>query len=335
VTGDYAASAPIKTYVKTIELPNKVEFSELDDTEATLVVEPLFPGYGTTIGNALRRVLLSSLEGAAVTAVKIKGVDHEFSQLSGVKEDVVEIILNLKKMRMKVHADKPVKLTLKKDGKGKVTAADIKSTSDVEISTPDLEIANLTDDKSKLEMEITVQSGRGYVPVEQRDKEKLDIGTIAVDAIYSPIRRVSFQVENIRVGQMTDYDKVTMKIRTDGTLTPKEAVDQAAAILVDHFGLFTDVKKRKEEIKLEKEETEKKETEKPETELGDNDEAVEDLKLSTRTTNALYSAGLKSLGEIIAYDEQTLLDLPGFGETALKEVKKLLKKKGLNLKDSE
>ncbi len=322
-----------KKHVKTIDLPDKVEFSDLDSKEATLVVEPLFPGYGTTIGNALRRVLLSSLPGAAVTAVKIKGADHEFSQISGVKEDVVELILNLKKLRLKVHSEKPVTLTLKKKGKGKVTAKDIEAPSDAEISTPELEIANLTDDKAELEVEITAQAGRGYVPVEQRDKEKLDIGTIAVDAIYSPIRSVSFQVENIRVGQMTDYDKVTMKIRTDGTLTPKEAVDQAAAILVDHFGLFTDVKKRKKEIKIEEKESPKPADTESKSELGENDEAVEDLKLSTRTTNALYSAGLKTLGEIIARSEQDLLGLPGFGETALKEVKKLLKKKGLELKE--
>lgn len=332
---DYATSTPINKYVNAIELPNKVEFSDLDDTEATLVVEPLFPGYGTTIGNALRRVLLSSLTGAAVTAVKIKGVDHEFSSLPGVKEDVVEIILNLKKLRLKVHSDQSVKLTLKKKGKGAVTSKDIDVPGDVEISSRDLVIANLTSPEANLEMEITARSGRGYVPVEQRDKDNLEIGTIAVDAIYSPIRSVSFQVENIRVGQMTDYDKVTMKVRTDGTLTPKEAVDQAAAILVDHFSLFTDVKKRKQEVKLVAEKKSRSEKSAGESVLGENDEAVEDLKLSTRTTNALYSAGLKTLGEVIARTEQDLLELPGFGETALKELKKLVKKKGLNFKNSD
>lgn len=333
MTEDYAASAPHNKFVNTIDLPSRVEFSDLDELEGTLEIEPLFPGYGTTIGNALRRVLLSSLPGAAVVAVKIKGVDHEFSTIPDVKEDVVEIILNLKKLRMKVHSDKPVKLTVKKEGKGKVTAKDIEVPSEVEISTKDLEIANLTSDKAKFDMEITAQAGRGYVPVEQREKEKLEIGTIAVDAIFSPIRSVSFQVENIRVGQMTDYEKITMRIRTDGTLTPKEAVDQAASILVDHFGLFTDVKKKKAEVKVEKIEPKISEDEKTKTALGDNDEPIEELKLSTRTMNALYSAGLKTLGEVIARDEQELLDLPGFGETALKEIKKLLKKKGLELKE--
>ncbi|MFC1721329.1 DNA-directed RNA polymerase subunit alpha [Patescibacteria group bacterium] len=333
MTEDYATSAPPNKFVNTIDLPSKVEFSDLGDRKGTLVIEPLFPGYGTTIGNALRRVLLSSLPGAAVTAVKIKGVDHEFSTIPEVEEDVVEIILNLKKLRMKIHSDQPIKLTLQKEGKGKVTAKDIKVPSDIEISTPDLEIANLTSDKAKLDMEITTQAGRGYVPVEQREKDKLDIGTIAVDAIFSPIRSVSFQVENIRVGQMTDYDKITMSIRTDGTLTPKEAVDQAASILVDHFGLFTDVRKKKTEVKVEKVEPEKIGEEKTDTILGENDEAVEELKLSTRTTNALYSAGLKTLGEVIGRNEQELLDLPGFGETALKEIKKLLKKRGLELKE--
>ncbi len=319
--------------MEKLELPSKVEFAKLDDLEATLTVEPLFPGYGTTIGNALRRVLLSSLPGAAVTAVKIKGADHEFSTVPNVKEDVVEIILNLKKLRVNVHSDQPVKLTIKKEGKGEILAKDIDASSDVEIATPDLLIATATSDQSKVEIEVTVQAGRGYVPVEHRDKEKLDIGTIAVDAIYSPIRAVSFQVENIRVGQMTDFDKVTMTIKTDGTITPKEAVDQASAILVDHFGLFTDIKKKKDEVpEAEIEKLEEKE-EKKESVLGKNDVAIEDLGLSTRTTNALYGAGLKNLSDVIIRAESELLVLPGFGETALKEIGKLLKKRGLALKE--
>lgn len=335
MTKDYATLAPATNKVDNIELPSKIEFSELDEREGTLSIEPLFPGYGTTIGNALRRVLLSSLPGAAVTAIKINGVDHEFSSISDVKEDVVEIILNLKKLRMKVHSEQPVKLTLKKEGKGKVLAKDIDVPSEVEVANKDLEIANLTAENSKLDMEITAQAGRGYVPTEQRDKEKLDIGTIAIDAIYSPIRSVSFQVENIRVGQMTDYDKILMKVKTDGTLTPKEAVDQAASILVDHFGLLTDVKKKKEEVAdVTIEKSEVKEVPE-ETILGENDEPVEDLGLSTRTTNALYGAGLKTLGSIIMKEEDALLELPGFGETALKELRKLLKKRGLELAGEE
>ncbi len=319
--------------MQTIDLPSKIEFSKLTDREATLVVEPLFPGYGTTIGNALRRVLLSSLSGAAVTAVKIKGVDHEFSTVPGVKEDVVELILNLKKLRLRVHSDQAVKLTLKKSGEGEVLAESIEAPSEVEIANKDLPIATLTSKQAKLEMEITVQAGRGYVPVEQRDKEKMDIGTIAVDAIFSPIRSVSFQVENIRVGQMTDYDKITMMIRTDGTVPPKEAVDQAAKILVDHFSLFTDVQAKKEAKPLKGAATVALPGQSAKMSLGDNDAAIEDLKLSTRTTNALYGAGLKKLSDVVSRRESELLSLSGFGETALKEIWKLLKKRGLALRD--
>ena len=330
---DYAASTPLNNFVQTIDLPSKIEFSKLTDREATLVVEPLFPGYGTTIGNALRRVLLSSLPGAAVTAVKIKGVDHEFSTVPGVKEDVVEIILNLKKLRLTVHSDQAIKLVLKKTGAGAVMAEAIETPSEVEIVNKDQLIATLTSKQAKLEMEITVQAGRGYVPVEQRDKEKLDIGTIAVDAIFSPIRSVSFQVENIRVGQMTDYDKITMQIRTDGTIPPKQAVDQAAKILVDHFSLFTDVQAQKETKLSDGSKEAVLPGQAAKVNLGANDAAIEDLKLSTRTTNALYGAGLKKLSDVVSRKESELLSLSGFGETALKEVRKLLKKRGLSLPD--
>lgn len=328
---DYATSTPLNNFVQNIDLPAKIEFSKLTDREATLVVEPLFPGYGTTIGNALRRVLLSSLPGAAVTAVKIKGVDHEFSTLPDVKEDVVEIILNLKKLRLTVHSDQAIKLVLKKTGAGAVLAKAIETPSEVEIVNQDQLIATLTSKQAKLDMEITVQAGRGYVPVEQRDKEKLDIGTIAVDAIFSPIRSVSFQVENIRVGQMTDYDKISMQIRTDGTVPPKEAVDQAAKILVDHFSLFTDVQAERETQITDAVKTADLSGQPASVNLGENDAAIEDLKLSTRTTNALYGAGLKKLSDVVSRKESELLSLSGFGETALKEVRKLLKKRGLSL----
>ncbi|EKD49569.1 MAG: hypothetical protein ACD_63C00106G0008 [uncultured bacterium] len=319
--------------MESIQLPSKIEFSKLEDREATFVIDPLFPGYGITIGNALRRVLLSSLPGAAVTAVKIEGVNHEFSAIKDVKEDMVEIVLNLKKLRMKIHTDKPVVMKISKKGKGKVYAKDIEANSDVEIVNPDLLIATMASNKAKLDMEISAKMGRGYVPVEQRDKEKIELGTLAIDSIYTPIRSVSFQVDNVRVGQMTDFDKVTMHIKTDGTLTPKEAVDQAAQILVDHFSLFTNVKKKKHE-KPQKENLAKEKVKKEKVaDLGGADDSVENLGLSTRTTNALYSAGLKKLSDIVSKNEETLLDLNGFGETALKEVKKLLKKKKLNLKE--
>lgn len=203
-----------------------------------LVIEPLFPGYGTTIGNALRRILLSSLPGAAVTAVKFYNTPHEFTTIPKVQEDVLEIILNLKKLRLKIHADEPVKLHLKAKGEKVVTAGDIDKDSSVEIANPDLVIATLTGRDAELEMDITVTKGRGFMPTEAREKQKGEIGTIAVDALFSPIRRVSFRVDGARVGQMTNFDKLTMEIESDGTISPDDAVMASTNILTDHFALL-------------------------------------------------------------------------------------------------
>lgn len=220
-------------------LPSKIELMPGEnDRVATLVVEPCYHGYGTTIGNALRRVLLSSLPGAAVTAVKIKNAQHEFGGIDGVKEDVLEIVLNLKQLRMRVFTDEPVRLTLTSKGEGAVTAKDIEATSDVEIINKDLHIATITDKKIELEMELFVGKGRGYVPTEERSKEKSELGVIAIDAIYTPIREVGFRVENTRVGQITNYDKLVMTIETDGTISPADALENSVKILLDHFNLF-------------------------------------------------------------------------------------------------
>lgn len=225
--------------MEEILLPSKIELIPgEDERKATLVVEPCWHGYGTTLGNALRRVMLSSLPGAAVTAVKIKGASHEFTGVSGVQEDVLELILNLKSLRMRLFTDEPVRLTLKVKGEKEVTAADIEANADVEIVNPDLHIATLTDKKAELDMEIFVGRGRGYVPVEDRAKEKPELGMIAVDAVYSPVREVGWRVENVRVGQITNFDKLIMAIETDGTITPEEAFDQSLKILLDHFNLM-------------------------------------------------------------------------------------------------
>lgn len=222
--------------METIFLPSKMYFTPgTNSHEAVLTIEPLHHGYGTTVGNALRRVLLSSLPGAAVTAMKIKGVQHEFSAANGVKEDVLDIMLNLKKLRMRVHADEPVVLKLVKKGTGDVTAADIEKNADVEIINTDLVIATVTDDKAAFEMEITVSKGRGYLPTEEREEAPTEIGVIAVDALFSPVRSVGLKVENTRVGEITNYDKLLMTIATDGTITPQEAVEQATKILLNHF----------------------------------------------------------------------------------------------------
>ncbi|MBI5466265.1 MAG: DNA-directed RNA polymerase subunit alpha [Candidatus Kerfeldbacteria bacterium] len=224
--------------MELLPLPQHLTSAKVSANRARIVVEPCYPGYGTTLGNALRRVLLSSLEGAAVTAVKINGVDHEFSTIPGVKEDVVDLLLNIKQLRLKVHSAEPIKFQLKVTGEKEVTAADITTHSEVEVMNPELHLATLTDKKASLEIEFTAQQGRGYVTVESRDKEKLDIGTIAVDAIYTPVRRVGYGVENVRVGQMTNYDKLTLDVETDGSLSPLEAVKEAARILIDHFSVI-------------------------------------------------------------------------------------------------
>lgn len=225
--------------MENIPLPNNIHFEAGErPNEGVLVVEPCFHGYGTTLGNSLRRVLLSSLPGAAVTAVKIKGVKHEFQAIDNVKEDALEVILNLKGLRMKLFSDQPVKLSLNVKGKSVVTAADFEANADVEIVNPDLKIATITDEKSEFEMEITVQRGRGYVPTEERDDEDHDIGTIAIDAMFSPVRNVGYRVENTRVGDITNYDKLLVNIETDGTITPEEAVEGAVKLLIDHFSLL-------------------------------------------------------------------------------------------------
>lgn len=241
--------------MEQIPLPQNITSEELADTRAKITIEPCYPGYGTTLGNALRRVLLSSLPGAAVTAVKISGVDHEFSSLPGVKEDAVDILLNIKQIRLKVFSSEPVKVTLKVTGEKKVTAGDLETTSDVKVLNPDLVLMTLTDKKASVEMELTAQQGRGYVPVETRDKEKFDIGVIVVDAIYTPVRRVGYTVDNVRVGQMTNYEKLTLDVETDGSLTPLAAVKEASKILIDHFNMvFGEVTSVKEDNEVSEEE---------------------------------------------------------------------------------
>lgn len=225
--------------MESLLLPSKIRYAVSDRPhEGILTVEPCSPGYGTTVGNALRRVLLSSLPGAAVTSVKIKGVDHEFSTVDHVKEDVVEIILNLKGLRMKLHSEEPVKVFLKASGEKVVTADDFEANASVEFVNPDQVICTLTDKKGSVEMEVTIGPGRGYRTTEDRAKEKLELGNIAIDALYSPILNVSYKVEATRVGEKTDYDKLVLKVETDGTIDPKDAITKSVQILLDHFNLL-------------------------------------------------------------------------------------------------
>jgi len=225
--------------MEEILLPSNIKLTPGEDArKAVLSIEPCWHGYGTTLGNALRRVMLSSLPGAAVTAVKIKGASHEFQGVDGVQEDVLELTLNLKALRLRMYTDEPVRLTLSVKGERVVTAKDIQASSDVEIVNPELHIATLTDKKAELEMEIFVSRGRGYEPVEARVNQKNELGVIAIDSVFSPVREVGFRVENVRVGQITNFDKVILTIETDGTIEPAEAVNSSLSILLDHFNLL-------------------------------------------------------------------------------------------------
>lgn len=253
--------------MENIPLPSKLEVTPGQKiNEAEISIQPCYPGYGTTVGNALRRVLLSSLPGAAVTAFKIKGASHEFSTVDGVKEDLVEITLNLKHLRINVHSTEPVKLELKFKGEGKITAKEIKANADVDVINKDLVIATSTDKNTEFEMTLVVAQGRGYVPTENREKEGLEADMIAIDAIFTPMRNVGFRVDNIRVGKMTNYENLVLTVETDGSISPKEAIGQATQILQDHFNFIaeqsqeTEEKPKKTKAKKEKvEETEDKE----------------------------------------------------------------------------
>lgn len=224
-----------------IFLPTSVNFEATDRPHVgKLIINPCHQGYGTTLGNALRRVLLSSLPGAAVGAIKIKGVQHEFSGIDGVLEDMIQIILNVKQMAVKSFVNGPVVLSLTKKGIGEITAGDFEKNSDVEIMNKDLKIMTVTDANKEIEMEIIVEPGRGYVPVAEKDSKNLDLGTILIDSLYTPIRDVGYEIELTRVGDVTDYEKLTLTIETNGTVTPKDAVEQATKILMDHFSLIVE-----------------------------------------------------------------------------------------------
>jgi DNA-directed RNA polymerase subunit alpha len=244
--------------MQNITAPYQPNYTELGANHGKLEIGGCYPGYGATLGNALRRILLSSLPGAAARSVKLKGVSHEFSTIPGVMEDVVQIILNMKQVRFRSHADEAVTVTVKAKGEGVVTASAIKCPSSIEVVNPDQVIATLTDKKAEFEMDITIDRGLGYIPVEAREEEEREIGEIAIDAIYTPIKRVNYEVENMRVGKRTDYDKITLEIVTDGTISPVEAFNQAVAILVAQFSVLSVAGTQAESTPETEEKTEKK-----------------------------------------------------------------------------
>ncbi len=307
---------------KMIYTPGLVQVDDHSASSATFVVEPLHSGYGMTLGNSLRRVLLSSIAGASVTSFKIEGVSHEFTTVKGVKEDVVDVMLNLKGIRFRVYGEEPQQVRIVKEGKGVVTAKDIQVNADVEVVNPDHVIATIDDDKAKFVMDLVVETGRGYRTVEEGTAKKAS-DYVALDAIFSPVLRVRYKVENTRVGQMTDLDKLLITIETDGSITPRDAFEEASAILVNQYTALAG----------------KTRVEAPEAvpaagsaRLGDQgaDEPaalntpIEDLNLSARTTNALVNNDIHTIKDLFSLSDAELRDLKGFGSKALDEVKEKL-----------
>lgn len=296
---------------------------ELSKTSAEFVIKPLYPGYGNTLGNSLRRVLLSSVKGAAITAFSIEGTTHEFTAIPGVREDVVDIILNLKNIRFKMHTDAPVELTLEmkgdkqseKDGDKRVIAGDIKLPSEVEIANPNQIICHIDDPKYVLKMHFVVEAGRGYLTIDQSSDTRLHSDMIAVDAVFTPVLRVRYKVENTRVGQDTNLQQLTLTVDTDGTITPKEAFEEAAAILVNQYKALAGS-------------TEVESVPAPGSNTDDDDAGlmlpIEELELSARTANALINNDIKTIRDLVTLSENDLKDLKGFGQKALDEVKEKL-----------
>jgi DNA-directed RNA polymerase subunit alpha len=300
-----------------------VEEETLTPTHARFHVEPLERGFGITIGNSLRRVLLSSLQGAAITAVRIKGVLHEFSTLPGVREDVTDIILNIKEILVKLHSDGPEILRLKTNKARVVKASDIQPNPNVEILNPNHPIATLSED-GELEIEMVVKRGRGYVPAERSREEGESIGTIPIDAIFSPIRKVNYVVTHARVGQITDYDRLTLEVWTNGSLTPADAVGYAAKIIKDQIGVF---------INFEEEEAVPRPQEKEEkSKLNENlFKSVDELELSVRSANCLKNAEIRNIGDLVQKTEAEMLKTKNFGRKSLNEIKEILTEMGLSL----
>jgi len=297
-------------------LPSSIKIIEQEKNYGKFEIKGLYPGYGVTIGNALRRVLLSSIEGAAVTSFKIKGVHHEFSTINHVPDTVLDIMLNLKQLRVKLHSNEPQVLKLKVEGEKKVYAKDFEANPMADVINQDLYITAITDKKGKMEMEVVVEKGLGYSLVEERKEDKIPIGTIAVDAIFSPVRRVNFQIEDMRVGEKTDYNRLIIMIETDGSISPKEALGKASTILKDHFIKIEE--KFVSELKEEKKDILKTDKE-PKNIL------IKDLDLGSRTKKALMDNGVKTLAGLLRYNEKNLSMMDGLGKKSLEEIKAILK----------
>lgn len=320
-----------------IILPSKLSIISEVDTKGVYEIDGLYPGYGHTLGNSLRRIILSSLTGSAITSLKIDGADHEFSVIDGVKEDVITILLHLKQVRFRLLTDEPQTVKLSVKGPKHVTAADIEVTGQVEVLNKDLFIAEVTG-KNNLSIEMTIEKGLGFVPKDVHQKNKTEVGTIAVDAIFTPIRRVSYEVENMRVGDKTNHNRLRMTIETDGTLSPREALERAITIMVEQLqaivGYTIASRSKIETISLSEDKDEKESKGK-----GEGNEFTDILKtridtldLSTRTLNALTSANIRTIGGIARKKKEDLLEIDGMGDKGIQEIKKILSNYGITLK---
>jgi DNA-directed RNA polymerase subunit alpha len=297
---------------KVIHNPALASIDEHSATSATFAIEPLHAGYGNTLGNSLRRVLLSSIEGAAIVAFRIEGATHEFTTVPGVKEDVVDIMLNLKNVRLKVHSDQPVELRLEKKGAGPITAGDIKTTADVEVINKDQVIATIDDPKKSVLIDLVVEAGRGYRTIEQSSEDRLHSDMIALDAVFSPVLRVRYKVDNTRVGQETNLDKLLLTVDTDGTLSPREAFEEAAAVLVNQYTALAGSTTVESAPAL---------GQTNDDEVSELNTSIEELNLTARTANALINNDIRTVHDLVTLSEQDLRELKGFGSKALDEVK--------------
>ena len=323
-----------------IIMPSKPRIVLEEGNKGVFEIDGLYPGYGHTLGNSLRRIILSSLPGASITSIKIDGVSHEFSNMDGIKEDVIIMILNLKKVRLKMASDEPQTVSISIKGPKVVTAKDIKTGGQVEILNGDTYIAEVTG-KVNLDIEMKVEKGLGFIPKEIMQKEKVEIGTIAVDAIFTPIRRVAYEVENMRVGDKTNHNRLRISIETDGTLSPREALSKSIEIMINQLKAIIDFKEpEEEEVKVEKKVAKKDGAKEDTDEEKKNDEFSDVLKtrtdsldLSTRTLNALNNANIRTLGGLARKKKDDLLEIDGIGDKGITEIKKVLEKFGLNLKE--
>lgn len=320
-----------------ILLPSKPRIIKEDAKSGTYEIDGLYPGYGHTLGNSLRRIILSSIEGAAITSLKIKGASHEFSTLEGVKEDVVAIILNLKRVRFNMLTNEPQTLTLAVKGAQKITAGDITLPGQVEVMNPDQAIAETTDKSSDFSMEITIEKGLGYLPKEVTQKERVEIGSISVDAIFSPIRRVAYEVENMRVGGRTDFNKLRLFIETDGSISSREALEKSIMIMISQLKAIVGFKEEEEVV--EKVETKKSKDEKKDDEFENREDLeeifktrIESVDMSQRTINALTNANIRTVGGLARKKERDLSEIDGLGTKGIQEIKVTLKGLGIELK---